>query len=182
MELVRIDRSELKDTLVRASLTPEKAEAFIVALTFSLDKLDLYDAPLLEDTDGHIEQRNLSTHLEPKGSPCFSVGLVGSSKEIYTPIPAFSRCKTPIRLQTSETPMFWPLLTEKMICLESPELAMDRLRSAKSGRNLVNRFLLGFELPHPVTQRAKSRYEVMVERYRPSKVDFQCVVSSRGRP
>ena len=54
MELVRINRSELQDTLVRASLTQVKAEAFIVALTFSLDKLDLYDAPLLEDTDGQL--------------------------------------------------------------------------------------------------------------------------------
>ena len=54
MQLVPIDRPELKATLVRASLTPEKADAFIFALTFSLEKLDIYDAPLLEDISGQL--------------------------------------------------------------------------------------------------------------------------------
>jgi len=54
LELIQLEREELKSTLVRASLTPEKAEAFIVSLIFSLDKLDLYDAPLLEDSNGQL--------------------------------------------------------------------------------------------------------------------------------
>jgi hypothetical protein len=54
LELVPIDRDELKATLVRASLTHEKADAFIFALTFSLEKLDIYDAPLLEDSGGQL--------------------------------------------------------------------------------------------------------------------------------
>jgi hypothetical protein len=54
MELIPIDKTELKNTLARASLTPEKAEAFIASLIFSLEKLDVYDAPLLEDSYGHL--------------------------------------------------------------------------------------------------------------------------------
>jgi hypothetical protein len=54
MELVPIERSELRETLVRASIGPQKAEAFIDALIFSLEKLDVYDAPLLEDAKGKL--------------------------------------------------------------------------------------------------------------------------------
>jgi hypothetical protein len=53
--LVPIDRESLKATLELASLTAEKAEAFISALTFSLDRIDVYDAPLLEDSDGQLQ-------------------------------------------------------------------------------------------------------------------------------
>lgn len=53
-DLVQIDRESLKATLKQASLTADKAEAFISALTFSLDKIDVYDAPLLEDSDGQL--------------------------------------------------------------------------------------------------------------------------------
>ncbi|WP_263377359.1 hypothetical protein [Granulicella paludicola] len=54
LELVSVDRPNLRDTLVRASLTPAKADTFINALIFSLDKLDMYDAPLLEDRNGKL--------------------------------------------------------------------------------------------------------------------------------
>ncbi len=54
-DLVPIDRESLKATLKQASLTADKAEAFISALTFSLDKIDVYDAPLLEDSDGQLQ-------------------------------------------------------------------------------------------------------------------------------
>lgn len=54
VELIPIDRSELIDTLVRASLTSDRADLFINSLIFSLDKLDIYDAPLLEDCDGKL--------------------------------------------------------------------------------------------------------------------------------
>jgi hypothetical protein len=54
LELIPLDRAELKDTLMRASLEPEKADTFIDSLIFSLDKLDVYDAPLFEDSEGKL--------------------------------------------------------------------------------------------------------------------------------
>lgn len=54
LELVKIDRDELTNTLMRASIPTPKADIFIKALTFSMDKLDIYDAPFLEDKNGGL--------------------------------------------------------------------------------------------------------------------------------
>jgi hypothetical protein len=54
VELVEIDRVKLTEILTRASVPNHKAELFIKALTFSMEKLDIYDAPLLEDEGGGL--------------------------------------------------------------------------------------------------------------------------------
>jgi len=52
LDLVKIEERELRETLVRAGLTVEKASTFIQRVTFQLGRRDLYDAPLLRRSDG----------------------------------------------------------------------------------------------------------------------------------
>lgn len=51
--LVKLDPVELRETLIRAGFSADKAEVFLQRVTFQPGRRDLYDAPLLLSTDGN---------------------------------------------------------------------------------------------------------------------------------
>jgi hypothetical protein len=51
--IVDIDLGELHSLMGSAGMSPDKTDAFLRAVTFSKSSLDLFDAPILCDSDGH---------------------------------------------------------------------------------------------------------------------------------
>lgn len=52
--IIEVERVELNQTLQLAGLTAMKAEKFVELVTFSKGRRDLYDAPLLQSSDGKL--------------------------------------------------------------------------------------------------------------------------------
>ena len=52
--IIEIDPAELEQTLQRAGLSDTKASRFIALVTFTKGRRDLYDAPLLQSSDGRL--------------------------------------------------------------------------------------------------------------------------------